>query len=640
MLQLIRGSLNSFLVLILMGLLIAVFALWGVGDIFRNPGAQSMATVNGKDISMNDFANRFQSLVREQQQQNPGFTSEQAFLVGLDQAVISQLVRDEVIAQTALELGLTASNKQVSRLIQNEEGFQIAEQFDRARYNDFLRNNNLDENKLFNDLRADQARVDLMNGVANAVITPDYIARTQLKFLKEKRTGTVATLPISNFIVTETPEDDVLIPFFEERASRYTVPEHRSFKYIALTAAEVAEGIEVGDDELAAEYEARSDLYITPEKRALDQVIVPTEEDARAIFDRAMAGEDFLTLAADIAGFAAEDMDIGSLSQAELSEQYSEDAAIAAFASDEPAVAEPVQTAFGWAVYRTRGIVPGTTRTLDDVREELRSLVAQDRAIGQLFELSQLLDDQFATGANLDEAANALGMKVRTVNSISQDGRLSEGGIPENNVRVQQMLESVFILDLGNVLETAPLGDDGYFAVEMLNIDPERPMTFEEARDLILAEWRRVETDLRAEAAAKAIAEQVDSASSLAALATAEELDVIQDISYERLQIQQAGQRGSTAAQLFFSMKEGETEVAQTIGGSSFVIAHLSNIEEADVSSETLEFEAIKLQLTQLLQNDVQGQYLKHLQEDNDIRINQSAIDAYRQQLVSPAGIF
>lgn len=640
MLQIIRGSLNSFLVLVLMGLLIAVFALWGVGDIFRNPGAQSVATVNGKDVPMNEFVSRFQNLVQEQQQTNPDFTSSQAFQIGMHQAVISQIVRDEIIAQAALDLGLTASNKQISRIIADEASFQIADQFDVTRYNDFLRRNNLDEAKLFDDLRANQARIDLMNGIANSVFTPDYLVAMQLKFLKEKRTGTVVTLPISNYLVTETPSDEVLMPFFEERSSRYLVPEHRSFKYVALTAEEVAEGITVGDEELAAEFEARSDLYNTPEQRAIDQVIFPSEDEARAIFDRVSGGEDFVALASELAGYSEADMDLGTLDRAQLEERYQSAAADAVFALSDVGVTEPVETAFGFAVYRVREITPGVIRTLEDVKEELRDLVAKDRAIGNLFDLSQRLDDQFATGANLEEAAASLGLEVKTVNGIAKDGSTKDGSRLENAARVNQMLENIFILDLGNVLETAPLGEDGYFAVEMLNIDPERPMTFEEARDLITAEWRRVETENRARQAAQDMADKAESSIALAGLASAQDLDVIQDISYERLQIQQAGAQGSTAAQLMFAMDKGEADIAKTIGGTSYIIAYLSSIEEADVSTETPEFEAVKLQLTQLLQNDVQGQYLASLQEENDIRINQNAINAYREQLSSPANPF
>ncbi|MGD8327279.1 MAG: SurA N-terminal domain-containing protein [Sphingomonadales bacterium] len=640
MLQIIRGSLNSFLVLVLMGLLIAVFALWGVGDIFRNPGAQSVATVNGKDVPMNEFVSRFQNLVQQQQQTNPDFNSSQAFQLGMHQAVISQIVRDEIIAQAALDLGLTASNKQISRIIADEESFQIADQFDVTRYNDFLRRNNLNETKLFDDLRANQARVDLMNGIANAVFTPDYLVSMQLKFLKEKRTGTVVTLPISNYLVTETPSDEVLKPFFEERSSRYLVPEYRSFKYVALTAEQVAEDITVSDEELAAEYEARSDLYNTPEQRAVDQIVFPTEEEARAIFDRVNGGEDFVALASELAGYSEADMDLGALDRSQLEEQYQSAAADAVFALTGVGITEPVETAFGFAVYRVREIMPATSRTLEDVKGELRELVAKDRALGNLFDLSQRLDDQFATGANLEEAAASLGLEVKTVNGIAKDGSTKDGSRLENAVRVNQMLENVFILDLGNVLETAPLGEDGYFAIEMLNIDPERPMTFEEARDLITAEWRRVETEKRAHQAAQDMADKAESSVALAGLASAQGLDVIQDISYERLQIQQAGAQGSTAAQLMFSMDQGEADIAQTIGGTSYIIAYLSKIEEADVSTETPEFEAVKLQLTQLLQNDVQGQYLTALQEENDIRINQKAINTYREQLSSPANPF
>lgn len=640
MLTRIRGTLNSFVVLVLMGLLIAVFALWGIGDIFRNPGVQSVATVDGEDIPINEFAGRLQRIVREQQQANPDFDLALAIRLGYDRIILSQMVRDAVIAQEARDLGLTASNKQVSKMIAEEDAFKLAGEFDVTRYQQFLRTNNLSEEELFDNIRADRARIDFMTGLTNGVIAPQLMVDAQVRYLTEQRTGTVVTLPVANYRVSETPDEATLQAFFEERMERYRTPEYRSFNYVAITVEDIAKSIDISDEQLAAEYEARQDLYTTPELRRVEQVVLQSEEEAQKFIERVNAGEDFAAVAQDMGGFSAEDISLGDLSRSDIASQYGEETADTIFALDENAVSQAIETPFGQAVYRVTQITPGVERPLEDVREELRALVAQDQALTQIYELSQQLDDAFATGANLSEAAQSVGLEMRSVNRITRTGETASGEAPANAALVRDMLDTVFQLNLGDVVETLPLGETGYFAPEITAVDPERPMTLEEAREQLIAEWQRIETDRRAREAAEAIANEVDSAAGLAYTAKDRGLDVIENISFTRLQLQQGGTRSTAAAQILFSIEKGKADVSPSAGGGNYVIAFLSDIEEGTANRDSLEYTAIADQITRLLQNDIQGQYLEALQKRYDVRINERALQAYRDQVVNPTAGF
>ena len=53
---------------LVMILLIAAFALWGVGDYFTQSGNDTIATVNGEVITYTDFNSQFST----QRQQNDG----------------------------------------------------------------------------------------------------------------------------------------------------------------------------------------------------------------------------------------------------------------------------------------------------------------------------------------------------------------------------------------------------------------------------------------------------------------------------------------------------------------------------------------------------------------------------------------
>ena len=99
MLSTIRNGLNSVFVLILMGLLIASFAIFGTTDIFarRTP---TIATVGGQDIDANDLIRQYQNRVASfQAQYGPSFTDQQAIAFGVHQQVLGEMIGAAIVLE-------------------------------------------------------------------------------------------------------------------------------------------------------------------------------------------------------------------------------------------------------------------------------------------------------------------------------------------------------------------------------------------------------------------------------------------------------------------------------------------------------------------------------------------------------------
>ena len=72
------------------------------------------------------------------------------------------------------------------------------------------------------------------------------------------------------------------------------------------------------------------------------------------------------------------------------------------------------------------GIEPGQSRPLDEVRDELRAALAQERAADLAFERANQVEDALAGGATLEEAAKRFGLgfaAIRTDASGNGAGR-------------------------------------------------------------------------------------------------------------------------------------------------------------------------------------------------------------------------
>ena len=101
-----------------MGVLVISFAIWGIGDIFRGFGLNSVAKIGNTEISIEQFrqyyTDRLQQLGR---QVGRPITPDQARALGIDRQVLSQLVAETTLDEQAKALRLGISNADIAQRI-------------------------------------------------------------------------------------------------------------------------------------------------------------------------------------------------------------------------------------------------------------------------------------------------------------------------------------------------------------------------------------------------------------------------------------------------------------------------------------------------------------------------------------------
>ncbi|MGH7091235.1 MAG: SurA N-terminal domain-containing protein, partial [Stellaceae bacterium] len=110
MLQAIRSQATSFVVKILFGALIVSFAVWGIGDIFRDNGNTdtTVATVGGQDIGMQQVSQQVQAqLNRLRQVFGNDIDIGQAKKLGVVDQALDGLVASTLVDLEINRLGLS-----------------------------------------------------------------------------------------------------------------------------------------------------------------------------------------------------------------------------------------------------------------------------------------------------------------------------------------------------------------------------------------------------------------------------------------------------------------------------------------------------------------------------------------------------
>ena len=478
---------------IVMGFIVVSFAIWGIGDIFRGFGAGKIAQVGSVDISSEAYRTAYQNeLQRIQRQARRGITNEEARAIGLDRQVLSRLVTEAALDQKAHQLGLAMADDDIAKTIFNDPSFKGPNgQFDRARFNELIRNNGYSERAFVNEQRQIYLRQQILQAVAGNLVVPQAMLDAIHRYRDETRSVDYVVLPPSAAGDIPPPTEDVLQKYFDARKQSFRAPEYRKLVTLAVTPSTAANPESVSDADAQKLYdEVKAARFSTPERRDIQQIIFPDEAAASEANAKIKSGASFDSIAAD-RKLSAKDIDLGLLQKSDIADQA---LASAAFAVPEGAVSEPVKTAFGFALLHVTKIEPGSTKPFAEVSADLKREIATQRAKGEVQKLHDAIEDQRSAGKTLAEAAKATGLQVRTIDAIDAAGKDKSGKPVGDLVAGPDLIKAAFASDIGVDNETVSTPDGGYVWFEVAGIDPAHERKLDEVKPEVEAAWRADET--------------------------------------------------------------------------------------------------------------------------------------------------
>ena len=101
----------------------------------------------------------------------------------------------------------------------------------------------------------------------------------------------------------------------------------------------------------------------------------------------------------------------------------------AVFGLAEGSVSEPVQTAFGWHLFKVDDVKPARRLSFEEVKQSLHDEMALDLAGAGLFRLSTVLEDELGGGASLEQGAAAVGVEPIVLSGVTRNGLDRSGAL-------------------------------------------------------------------------------------------------------------------------------------------------------------------------------------------------------------------
>ena len=630
MLATFRRHLNSWVARGFFLLLVGTFVLWGVGDVIRNVGADdtSVATVSGEKIELPEVQQLYQRQLAQLSQMLGGkIDPTPEMRKGVAAQALQQVITQTAVKAAVRKLGIASPDDAVRQAVFDIPALRNASgQFDRAQFQALLANNNLTEGRFLDLVRDDLGQRQLMEAVRAGVASPDTLVGQVYAFQHETRLADAVDLPFSAVSPPPTPTEAQLTRWYENHPSLYSTPEYRHIKAIVLAPETVEKGLEVTDDELKAAYAQHQTDANQPEKRSVQVLLAPDQAAATALAATWNAGADWAAMQkqANAAPVELDDATPGEFPTPEL--------AAAVFKAPVGTVAPPVQSPLGWHVFKVTKITPGSSTTLDQMRDRLRAEILARKAADLIDERAGKIEDALAGGTPLDDLPGDFGLGAVT-GTLDAQGKTAEGmpaPIPGSDGLRTALIQAAFQAKIGDPphLIDAPAEQGvgpSYFAVAVDSITPPAIKPQDEVADAVRADWTHDAVRHIQEEKAAAILSAVKDGKKLADAAAGLTVRALPPVA------RSTGAAGvpDQLVEPLFTLKIGEPTMVETPDG--FVVAQLTAVQDPDPKNDAVGYGQVREALNKSLGDDVQSVLTTALRDRGSPKVNTSAVNSIAQ---------
>ena len=494
MLRLIREKATGWVAVVIVGLLIITFALWGINSYFGQGGEISAATINGVDITMRSYQQTFYNL-RQQMQNIFKTTMTQAEEKLVKDEALRKLVEAELLNQVTADIGLRVSDRAVGESIKNLRPFQGENGFDRDIYEKSIANAGMTPVSFEQQMRLDMLSEQLQGAIAASVFVTSEETLRIASLKGQKRDIDYVILNTDSYREAISVSDEEIRQYYEDHLQQYLELEQVKIAFIDLDIDKLAEKVVVTDDDLLAYYENNKAKYETEEQRQVQQLYVKVAKDAsekelddakgkvESLRELVLSGKSFEQIVDEHAN------DPGPLFE------YSEHGFVARgilpagideilFAGKEADVSETIKTDKGFHIIKIGKIKGGSSNTFESLHADLDRDYRHQQAGNEFFEQADKLTSlAYEHPDTLDLAAEAIGAEIHESEFFSRNSE-KQDITSESKIITASFSEDVMLN--GNNSEAIELGDNRVIILRVIDQTPEKRKPLETVRNEVV----------------------------------------------------------------------------------------------------------------------------------------------------------
>lgn len=377
-------TIGQVVVWLIILILVAGLAMWGIGDILTSSGKKVVAEVGNQKIYQTQIDAQ---VAKAQQKLGTRQLPEEMmaeFVEYIKQSSLTQEINKKLIELKAKELNLELDGKQIIR-----KDFLEGSGYDRDQLKRFIRSQGGED--YFLNKTMNEKKITFVESIFSSIPLIDQPSIESLhKLKKQVRDLTVIQLKIGDLSDVEEPKEGEIINYYNNNKNNFLASEFRSFSYVVLNKSIIREDDIKKDEDLVADilYETSGELLdklaegLTLEEAstALDikEVKKISAISAAGLSEDGDVVDDLPKIKGFIpAGFNTEEGEISELLESNSGDEY--------------------------VLIRVDSIAPQRIKALDEVRPVVINSWKKDKKLEKLLETAENIKKDAEAGKSFKE---------------------------------------------------------------------------------------------------------------------------------------------------------------------------------------------------------------------------------------------
>lgn len=530
LLSMMRKHAKSWLIKAMIAIIAIVFVFY-FGYSFRGREGVKIALVNDEVITAVEYQKSYRTMLEALQREYKGMWSDNLVKVfDLKNRALDTLIIQKLVSQEARRIGLDVTQKEIQNKIMSNPSFQFRGRFDEARYRAVLQNHHMTPE----EFEALVAMEMLQEKVQQLLTTLSPVTDQELlehyTYANEKVKISYVAFQPDPFKAKVQIEPAAMEKYFEENKEKYRIPEQIKVVYVLFDPEAYKAEIRVGEDQVKEYYEDNLDSYKEKKQVKARHILfrvaedAPKEEEERvkqkalSVLQEARAGANFAELAEkhteDPSG-KGNGGDLGYFSSGQMVKSFED----AAFQLKKGEISDLVRTSFGYHILKVEDIREAKTKTLEEVRGQISSMLMKTAATDMAHEKALSFVDRMPYQTDLSAYAAENKVLVKETAFFSMRDPIPEIG---NDEKLRQTLFSLDKEEVSDFLESG----GKFYVFQVKDKKPSALPALEEVRDKVKEDFTKTLADQMAKAAAEEYLKTLQAGKDWTALAKEKGLEI------------------------------------------------------------------------------------------------------------------
>jgi len=511
MLQSIHDKSKGILGIIIVILIGATFALFGIGDYLTGATEKYAARVNGEEISQSQFE---QGMARERQRLEEMFQGKvpdsPIFQERIKEQVLDRLITQRVLQKMAIDEGYRVADETLAREIKRLEIFKKDGMFALDSYQQWAQSQGMAVKEFENLYRGDL----VVKQLQDAVMRSSVVGQAELNILYQiqQQSRDINYLQFNNtqFGSDVKVSDDEIKEYFDKNQARFMHPEQVSISYVELNGKDLVKDIPVNEEDVRSLYDEYVASVSSAEKRKARHILINLAADAdeetrkakqleiEELLARINKGESFTELAKEKSqdpGSSTNGGDLGWVNKGMMGDEF--DAAL--FKLKKGEVSGAVRSSFGYHIIKLEDVEAAKVASFESKKKALEQQSKAQLLEDRFYEKSELMaNTAYANDQSLQEVADVLDLKIQSTPSFS---RAKGAGIALNE-KVRKAAFEADVLVEGRNSGIIELGKNHVIVLRVDIHTQAKPKTLQEVKAQITSALKTEKAKQNAQAAA------------------------------------------------------------------------------------------------------------------------------------------